>query len=66
MIRRQVYNFDLEKTLDEKVLHESARAIQKGRKCSIDVDVTNTDRSFGTILGSEITKKYQDGLPEIR
>ena len=29
------------------------------------MEVTNTDRSFGTIFGSEITKKYGgEGLPE--
>ena len=28
------------------------------------MEVTNTDRSFGTIFGSEITKKYGTGLEE--
>ncbi len=30
----------------------------------ISVSVTNTDRSFGTILGSEVTKRYGDSLPD--
>jgi glutamate synthase (ferredoxin) len=38
--------------------------LEKGQKRSIDVEVTNTDRSFGTIFGSEITKRYKDGLEE--
>ena len=62
---KAVYNFNLEKTLDEKVLvRKCAPAIQKGEKVSVDVNVTNTDRAFGTILGSEITRNHKDGLAE--
>ena len=62
---KQVYDFELEKTKDEKVLlKQLAGALEKGEKRSIDVEVTNTDRSFGTIFGSEITKRYDDTLPE--
>ena len=40
-------------------------ALEQKQRRSIDVEVTNTDRSFGTIFGSEITKKYGgEGLPE--
>ena len=31
---------------------------------SIEVDVKNTDRAFGTMFGSEITKRYPEGLEE--
>ena len=62
---KKVFDFELEKTLDEKVLvKKCAPAIQKGEKVSVDVNVTNTDRAFGTILGSEITRNHKDGLPE--
>ncbi len=37
----------------------------EGEKVSVDVNVTNTDRAFGTILGSEITRNHKEGLPEI-
>ena len=31
----------------------------------INIDIFNTDRTFGTILGSEITRRYKtEGLPE--
>ena len=33
-------------------------ALETGGKRSIEIDVTNTDRAFGTIFGSEITRKY--------
>ena len=62
---KQVYDFELEKTKDEKVLlKQLAGALEKGEKRSIDVEVTNTDRSFGTIFGSEITQRYDDKLDE--
>ena len=62
---KQVYDFGLEKTQDEKVLlKQLSKALETGAKRSIEVDVTNTDRSFGTILGSEITKKFYNTLPE--
>ena len=61
----QVYDFELEKTLDEKVLlKQLKKAIENGQKRSIEVDVGNTDRAFGTILGSEITKKLGDNVEE--
>ncbi len=60
---KSVYNFELEKTLDEKVLCKKLMpALEKKQPRSIEVDVSNTDRSFGTIFGSEITKKYGDNV----
>ena len=62
---KQVYDFELEKTLDERVLlKQLGRAMESGQKRSIEVDVSNTDRAFGTILGSEITRKLGDNLEE--
>ena len=56
---KQVYDFELEKTMDEKVLIKEAWQMhwRQVQKRSIEVDVTNTDRAFGTILGAEITKR---------
>lgn len=39
-------------------------ALDKKQKRSISIDVGNTDRSFGTIFGSEITKKYYNTLED--
>ncbi len=62
---KQVYDFELEKTLDERVLlKQLGKAIDAGQKRSIEVDVSNTDRAFGTILGSEITKRLGDNVEE--
>ena len=62
---KQVYDFKLENTVDEKVLlRQLSGAMKTGSKRSIEVDVKNTDRAFGTILGSEITRTLGDDLEE--
>ena len=62
---KKVFDFELEKTLDEKVLvKQLLPALEKGQKKSLELDVTNTNRTFGTIFGSEITRRYSEGLPE--
>ena len=61
----KAYDFQLEKTLDEKVLLKKlGTALKKGEKASVSVEVSNTDRTFGTILGAEITRQHKNGLPE--
>ena len=62
---KQVYDFELEKSKDETVLlKQLGSALEKKQRRGIEVEVTNTDRSFGTIFGSEITKKYGNDLEE--
>ena len=62
---RAVYNFELEKTLDEKILlKKCAQAVSGRTRVELNVEVTNTDRTFGTILGAEITRQIPAGLPE--
>ena len=39
-------------------------AIKNGKSKSISVDVTNIDRTFGTLIGAEITRVHPQGLPE--
>ena len=62
---KNVFNFELEKTIDEKVLlPKLKKSLQTGEPAKVTVDVTNINRTFGTILGSEITKKFSDTLEE--
>jgi glutamate synthase (ferredoxin) len=62
---KKVYDFELEKTADMKILMKKlGGALASGQKRSIKVDIRNTDRSFGTIFGSEITRQYGDDLAE--
>jgi len=62
---KNVYNFELEKTIDEKVfLPKLEKALKTGEKTRISANVTNINRSLGTILGSEITRRFNDTLEE--
>ncbi|MCX8128965.1 MAG: glutamate synthase large subunit [Clostridia bacterium] len=57
---------ELEKSLDMQVLLDLCKpAIEKGEKVEATLPIKNTNRVVGTILGSEISKKYGgEGLPE--
>lgn len=51
--------------LDWKILKAAEPAIESGKKVEASFDVINTDRSVGTMLSNEISKRYKDkGLPE--
>lgn len=59
------YDFELDQTLDQKVLiARLGRKLDQGKPGAVSVQVKNTDRTFGTMFGSEITKRYPDGLTE--
>ena len=63
--KKSVYDFGLEKTVDESILlKEFKDAIKSGKKKTVTLNITNIDRTLGTILGSEITKNNEDGLEE--
>ena len=62
---KQVYDFELSKTKDmTEIMTQLKSALESGQKRAIEIEVTNTNRSLGTIFGSEITKKYDDSLDE--
>lgn len=60
------YNHKLDTVKDSTVLLELAKpALDNKEKVKIELDILNTDRTFGTILGSEITRRYkEEGLEE--
>jgi glutamate synthase (NADPH/NADH) large chain len=51
--------------LDWKLLLKAQPAIEKGEKITASFNIKNTDRTTGTLLSNEITKKYGAiGLPD--
>ncbi|MCR5798580.1 MAG: glutamate synthase large subunit [Lachnospiraceae bacterium] len=60
--KKDIYDFKLDKTPDESILLPWFEKVKDevGNRPSIEVTVDSTDRTFGTILGSEILKKYGD------
>ncbi|MCG3175739.1 MAG: Ferredoxin-dependent glutamate synthase 1 [Candidatus Omnitrophica bacterium] len=56
----------LEQSLDDQVLLKLAEpALKEGKSVRAEVPVKNVNRVVGTILGSEVTRRYgADGLPD--
>ena len=62
---KDVYDFHLERTLDESVLLAKLGKTLKGKRTGrLDLQVSSTDRAFGTLFGSEITRACGDSLPD--
>ena len=59
----QAYDFGLENTVDEKLLLSKFK-LQDKHSQKVKLQVSNTDRTFGTILGSEITRRHGTNLKE--
>ena len=61
------YDFKLNTTKDETVLLKNKsilEAIEKGKKTKLSIDVTNTDRTFATLLGAQLTRVHHGGLSD--
>jgi glutamate synthase (NADPH/NADH) large chain len=55
----------LERALDRVLIEQAAAAIADGTPVEIEADVRNTNRTVGTMLGSEVTKRWgAAGLPD--
>lgn len=55
----------LESVLDRQLIDIATSALQEGHPVDAKLKILNTDRSAGTMLSNEISKKYKDqGLPE--
>ena len=64
-IPEKVYDFKLEDTVDESILLEKmGKALKKGKPMHIELKVSSTDRTLGTIFGSEITRLYGSSLSD--
>ena len=63
---KNIFDFELEKKKDEKLFKEAmmVEAVENGKKATFSVCVNNIDRTFGTLIGAEITRKHPEGLPE--
>ncbi len=80
--KKKVYDFELEKTVDEKALIKSFSKylvnagdeqttakklnslMEEKEHLTTSIDVTNIDRSVGTLLGAEITRCFGESLAE--
>ncbi len=57
------YDFHLERTKDSSVLLPKVLPeLERTGKSELSLSVSNTDRTFGTILGSQLTRRFGDTL----
>ncbi len=62
---KNMYDFKLNLTKDCTILENKlSDALKKRQSQEIDVQVSNIDRSFGTLFGSDITRRYGNSLEE--
>ena len=54
----------LERALDQELLKLAAPALEAGEPVTIEMPIRNVNRTVGTILGSELSRRYGfNGLP---
>ena len=59
------YDFKLNEVKDTTILlKQFKQALENNQKAQIDIEVSNIDRTLGTLFGSEITKKYNNKLDD--
>ncbi|MCW2825190.1 MAG: glutamate synthase large subunit, partial [Aeromicrobium sp.] len=55
----------LDKALDNELIALSADALENGEPVRAQLEIRNVNRTVGTMLGHEVTKRYRgEGLPE--
>jgi glutamate synthase (NADPH/NADH) large chain len=65
LYKQEEQDHGLKDVLDWKLLEAAKASIETGAKSTGNFNIKNTDRTAGTILSHEITKKYKGaGLPE--
>lgn len=55
----------LDKALDVELIKQAAPALERGEPVKINATIRNVNRTVGTMLGYEVTRRYQgQGLPD--
>ncbi len=58
-------NHELDKALDNELIAQAQPALEHGERVQIAMDIRNVNRTLGTMLGYEITRRYGgEGLPD--
>jgi glutamate synthase (NADPH/NADH) large chain len=65
LFKQEEQDHGIDNVLDWRLLEKAKPALDKGQKIYEEFTCINTDRTIGTILSNEISKKYKgDGLPD--
>ena len=54
-------NHELDKALDNELIAQAQPALEHGERVQIAMDIRNVNRTLGTMLGYEITRRYGGG-----
>ena len=60
----QVQDHGLERALDIELIQRAAPALDDRTPVVIDVPVRNVNRTVGTLVGQEISRRWAEGLPD--
>ena len=64
MKQREGQDHELEKHFDNQLIELARPALNRGEPVTVSLEIRNTERAVGTMLGHEVTKKYgEHGLP---
>ena len=65
LYKQREQEHDIDKVLDWKLVEAAKPALEDGTPVKVDFSIVNVDRSTGTLLSNEISKKYGGkGLPD--
>ena len=63
--RVQAQDHGLDKALDNKLIQLCHEALETRKKVALNLDIHNVNRTVGTMLGSELTRRHgAEGLPD--
>ncbi len=57
-IKTKEQNHKLKGKIDHEVIEKIMPALEQKKSVSVDINLTNRDRTFGTLVSSAVTKKY--------
>ena len=61
----EVQDHGIDKAIDNQLIEQAQPALQNGDKVEINIDIENTNRTFGTLLSGRLAEKYgHAGLPD--
>ena len=64
---RRIHGQDhgLERALDNELIRRCEPALERGEKVEFEIGIRNVNRTVGTMLGHELSKRYgEEGLPD--
>ncbi|NUP99083.1 MAG: glutamate synthase subunit alpha, partial [Armatimonadetes bacterium] len=63
--RVRAQDHGLDEALDQELVKRCEPALERGEAVSLELPIQNVNRAVGTILGSELSRRYgHEGLPE--